>query len=124
MFLGIVVNTETSKKSTAGYGQFQALQQLNPAIKLELDTSTKGQVTVQFRIRSMSSIDTANIHTLIDRVQFYIVNANTPFLLCLTDIDKLQIYYNNIQNVLVIHTEEVSVVRRFRHVFLLYNSSL
>jgi hypothetical protein len=72
----------------------------------------------------MSSIDTANVHTPIDRVQFYIVDANTPFLLCLTDIDKLQMYYNNIQDVLVTCTREVSVVRCFGHAFLLCNSSL
>jgi hypothetical protein len=46
MFLDIIVDTETSKKSIAGYSQFWALQQLNPAIELELDTSTKEQVTV------------------------------------------------------------------------------
>jgi hypothetical protein len=44
VFLGIVVNTGASKKSTASYGQFQALQQSNPAV--ELNTSTKGQVIV------------------------------------------------------------------------------
>jgi hypothetical protein len=68
VFLSIVVDTGASKKSTAGYGQFQALQQSNPAIELELDTSTKGQVTVQFRIGSTSSIGTANVHTLIGEV--------------------------------------------------------
>jgi hypothetical protein len=87
VFLGIVVDTGASKKSTAGYSQFQALQQSNPA--MELDTSTKGQVTVQFRIRSTSSIGTTNVHTLIGEVQFHIVDANTPFLLYLADIDKL-----------------------------------
>jgi hypothetical protein len=94
VFLGIVVDTGASKKSTAGYGQFRALQQSNPAV--ELDTSTKGQVTVQFGIGSTSSIGTANVHTPIGEVQFHIVDANTPFLLCLADIDKLQVYYNNI----------------------------
>jgi hypothetical protein len=63
---------------------------------MELDTSTKGQVIVQFGIRSTSSISTANVYTLIGKVQFHIVDANTPFLLCLADIDKLQVYYNNI----------------------------
>jgi hypothetical protein len=63
---------------------------------MELNTSTKGQVIVQFEIRSMFSIGTINIYTLIGKVQFYIVNASTPFLLCLADIDKLQVYYNNI----------------------------
>jgi hypothetical protein len=44
VFLGIVVDTGASKKSTAGYGQFRALQQSNLAV--ELDTFTKGQVIV------------------------------------------------------------------------------
>ena len=42
MFLGIIVNTKVSRKSIAGYSQFQTLQQLNPARELKLDTSTKG----------------------------------------------------------------------------------
>ena len=56
---------------------------------MELDTSTKGQIIVQFGIRSTSSIGTTNVHTLIDEVQFHIVDANTPFLLYLVDMDKL-----------------------------------
>ena len=124
VFLGIVVDTGASKKSTAGYGQFRALQRSNPAMELELDTSTKGQVTVQFGIGSTSSIGTANVHTPIGEVQFHIVDASTPFLLCLADMDKLQVYYNNIQDVLVTRTGEVPVVRRFGHAFLLCNSSL
>jgi hypothetical protein len=68
IFLGIIVDTGVSKKSTANYGQFQALQQSNPAKELELDTFIKGQVTVQFRIRSISSIGTINIYTLIGEV--------------------------------------------------------
>ena len=89
-----------------------------------MDTSIKGQVIVQFRIRSISFIDTANIYTLIGEVQFYIINANIPFLLCLVDIDKLQMYYNNIRDVLVTYTKEVPIVKYFGYVFLLYNSSL
>jgi hypothetical protein len=46
VFLGIIIDTKTSRKSTAGYSQFQALQQSNPAIELELDTFTKGQVII------------------------------------------------------------------------------
>jgi hypothetical protein len=89
VFLGIVVDIRASKKSTASYSQFQALQWSSPAMELELDTSTKGQVTVQFGIRSTSSIGTTNVHTPIGEVQFHIVDANTPFLLCLEDMDKL-----------------------------------
>jgi hypothetical protein len=72
----------------------------------------------------MSSIGTANIYTPIGEVQFYIVDANILFLFCLVDIDKLQVYYNNIRDVLVTRTREISVVRYFRHIFLLCNSFL
>ena len=80
-----------------------------------MNTSIKGQVTVQFRIGSISSIGTTNIYTLIGEVQFYIINANIPFLLCLADMDKLQVYYNNIQDILVTHTREVPIVRHFKY---------
>ena len=89
VFLGIIVNIGVSKKSIVGYGQFQALQQSNLAMELELDTSTKGQVIVQFGIGFTSSIGTTNVYTLIGEVQFHIIDANTPFLLCLVDMDKL-----------------------------------
>jgi hypothetical protein len=90
-----VINTGASIKSITGYGQFQALQQSNLAIKLELDTSTRGQVIVQFRVGSATLIETANVCTLIKEVKFYVVKASAPFLLCLADIDRLQVYYNN-----------------------------
>ena len=89
VFLGIIVDIGASKKSTASYSQFRALQWSNLAMELELNTSIKGQVIVQFRIRSTSSIGTVDVHTLIGEVQFHIINANTPFLLYLVDMDKL-----------------------------------
>ena len=92
-------------------------------MELELDTSTKGQVTVQFGVGSATSIGTANVNTPVGEVQFHIVEANTPFLLCLADMDRLQMYYNNIRDVLVTRTKEVPVVRRYGHAFLLCNSS-
>ena len=41
------------------------------------------------------------VKTLIGLVDFYIVKVDTPFLLCLADIDKLQVYYNNITDTLI-----------------------
>jgi hypothetical protein len=87
VFLGIVIDIGVNKKSIASYSQFLALQQSSPSI--ELNTSTKGQVIVQFDIGSTSSIGTTNVHTPIGQITFHIVNANTPFLLCLIDIDNL-----------------------------------
>jgi hypothetical protein len=40
VFMGIMIDTRASKKSTTSYGQFQALQATEPSIKL--DTITRG----------------------------------------------------------------------------------
>ncbi|KAI9034746.1 Ribonuclease H-like domain, partial [Aspergillus affinis] len=133
IFMGIMIDTGASSKSTAVYGQFQALQNTE---NITLDTSTAGQVNVQFGIGITSSIGSAKVSTPIGNIQFYIVNADTPFLLCLADIDNLGIYYNNLKNVIVTPKPvtpfnsatksfvEIPVIRRFGHPFLLWNSAL
>ena len=39
-------------------------------------------------------------------------------------MDELQVYYNNLKNVLITRTKEVPVVRRFGHPFLSWSTSL
>ena len=46
-------------------------------------------------------IPTVIVKTLIGLVNFYIVKVDTPFLLYLVDMDRLQIYYNNIIDTLI-----------------------
>jgi hypothetical protein len=87
VFIGIMIDTRASKKSTASCSQFQALQATEPSTKL--DTTTRGQANIQFGIGTTSSIRLIEIDTLIGRIQFYIVEANIPFLLCLANIDRL-----------------------------------
>ena len=74
---------------------------------------------MQFGIGIATSIRTTDVVTPIGKIQFYIIYTDTPFLLCLVDIDRLQIYYNNLRNVVITHTKKVPVVRRFGHPFLL-----
>ena len=57
------------------------------------------------------SIKTININSLINKVQFYIIKADTPFLLYLVDMDRLYIKYNNLKDVIITHTKRVLVVR-------------
>jgi hypothetical protein len=66
-----------------------------------------------------SSIRTVEVNSLISKVHFHVVHANTPFLLCLADIDSLQVYYNNLKDIIITHTGAVQVVQRFGHLFLL-----
>jgi hypothetical protein len=46
-------------------------------------------INVQFSISLTALIRLVKVKTLISLVNFYIVKADTPFLLCLTDINRL-----------------------------------
>jgi len=48
-----------------------------------------GAINVQFGISLTVLIKLVIVKTLIGLVNFYIVKADTPFLLCLTDMDRL-----------------------------------
>jgi hypothetical protein len=121
-FYGIVIDTGASKFSTAGFDQFQALQRTDHTVLL--DETTKGKVTVQFGIGESSSIGSSTVNTPIGQVEFHIMLAKTPFLLCLADMDTLSVYFNNLTNTLVTPQGSVPTVRRFGHSFLLWDSSL
>ena len=124
-FHGVMVNTGAAMCSTAGYGQFQAFQRTVTATdQVELNTTKKGAVKVQFGIGSTSSIGSALIATPIGQVEFHIMTSNTPFLLSLADIDKLGTYFNNLTNNLITPQGSVPVVRQFGHPFLLWDASL
>ena len=85
-FIGIIINTRASKCSIVGYSQFLILQKIN---KVQLNKSIRGIVSVQFGIGSTSSISSIKVATPIGIVEFHVVKVDTPFLLCLADIDNL-----------------------------------
>ena len=66
VFMGIIIDTGASRKSTAGYGQFQALQAIDKSVSL--NTLTKGQVTIQFGIGVSTSIGTIDVNSPIGKV--------------------------------------------------------
>src|SRR5271166_3243146 len=116
-----MINTRASRKSTAEYGQYLAYRKTRDTT---INTSKAGAINVQFGIGSTPSIGSITINTPIGNVEFHIVQADTPFLLCLADMDTLKVFYNNLNNVLVTPTKSVLVVRRFGHPFLLWEESL
>ena len=85
-FISVIINTRAFKRSIVGYGQFLVLQKID---KVQLNKSTRGIISVQFGIGSISSIGFIKVTTLIGIVEFHVVKVNTPFLLCLADIDNL-----------------------------------
>ena len=120
-FMGVVIDTGASKRSTAGYRQYKALASNT---NLPLDTSKQGMVYVQFGIGATSSIGSITVSTPIGEVEFHVVNVDTPFLLCLADMDRLGVYYNNVKDLLVGPNISLRVVRRFGHAFLLWDTHL
>jgi hypothetical protein len=58
-------------------------------------------INVQFGISLTALIRSITVKTLIGLVDFHIVKADTPFLLYLADMDRLQVYYNNITDTLI-----------------------
>ena len=106
-FYRIIINTGASKRSTAGYRQYLAYRETQNTI---INTSKAGAINVQFSINSISSIGSVIVNILVGNVKFYIIKADTPFLLCLADMDTLKVYYNNLKNVLVTLIKSVLVV--------------
>ena len=93
-----------------------------------------GAVNVQFGIGSTASIGSVIVKTPIGLIDFHVVKADTLFLLCFTDIDRLRVYYNNITDTLigpVFPTPgegnkliTLPIVRRFGHPFLIQGEAL
>ena len=94
-FYSVIINTGTSKKSTTGYRQYLTYRNTTND-NTDINIMQIGAVNVQFSINLTVLIRSVTVKTLIGLVNFYIVKADTPFLLCLADMDRLQVYYNNI----------------------------
>ena len=58
-------------------------------------------INIQFSISLTILIRSVTVKTLISLVDFYIVKVDTPFLLYFVDMDRLQVYYNNIIDTLI-----------------------
>jgi len=87
-FYIIIINIGASKKSTIGYGQY-LIYKTTVNNNTDINTMQTGAVNVQVGISLTTLIGLVAVKTLISLVNFHIVKADTPFLLCLADIDRL-----------------------------------
>jgi hypothetical protein len=93
-----VIDTGVAFTSTAGYGQFLALKETQN-VKLDADTAN-GQ-RFKFGIGSTAFKGTVQMNTSLEILAFHVVEADTPFLLSLHNLDKIGVYFNNLTNQLV-----------------------
>jgi hypothetical protein len=131
-FKSILINCDATNRSIAEIDQFTTLQRLNDSIKLNQSTA---ESKIQFDIDSISIMSTIELNILLKLMIFHIVEIKTSFLLCLVDLNRLNVYFNNLINelmqkctiIIILQTDmkvidenrRFSVIRRYEHAFLL-----
>jgi len=118
-FQGIMPDTGAAGVSTAGEPQVQALQKIND---ISIDTSRAGEQNIKFGIGDGRSIGTVDVNTPLGVITFHVVPAHTPFLLCVQDMDRMGVKFDNLRNVLIQGTKIVPIIRKFGHPFMLLHN--
>lgn len=121
-FFGILIDTGAAKHSTCGYGQFLALQSIIP-LKLDTQALRHG---FRFGIGNITSLGTTEIPLPLGNVTFYVVQADTPFLLSLADMTHHHVYLNNVSKELVrdyLDPKTWPVIEHRGHMFLDWQNS-
>ena len=67
---------------------------------------------VNFSVGSAISSSILNIPIIFGNILFYILNSGTPFLYSITDIDRIDIKLNNIDNLLIQGDIKVPIIRK------------
>jgi hypothetical protein len=116
-FFNIIIDTGALVKSTVGYDQYLAYSAI--IHQISINKTTESAVNIKFDIGTTSSVGSIRVTTSIGKAEFYIVLADTLFLLSIADMDRLNTYLNNTRNILVTPQGEVAVVQQFSHSFLL-----
>ncbi len=97
-FKSILMNCDAARRSIAEIDQFTVLQRLNDSIQLNKSIVDS---KIQFDIDSISIMNTIELNTSLELMIFHIVKIITSFILCLVDLNRLEVYFNNLTNKLV-----------------------
>lgn len=111
-----MIDSSVATHSTSEIDQFKALQAVNNSI--QLDKSIIRSASFIFGIESTLSIGIVILKMLIELVVFYIIQTNILFLLYLADIDKLGVFFNNINNKLIQSRKSHPIICQYGHAFL------
>lgn len=96
-FQGILPDKGAAKTSTAGIAQVYALQREVPTVQFVRDHNSKAIIRFGSG-EPLVPLGTITVPTPVGHIDFQIINAPTPFLLCLQDMDPRGIFYNNLTN--------------------------
>ncbi len=95
-FKGILVNCDAADRSTESIEQFKALERIsNNDVKLNTKTI---ESSIRFDIDNTLILEFIDLNTSLEVITFHIVEINISFLLCLNDLNRLNLYFNNLIN--------------------------
>jgi hypothetical protein len=118
VFQGILPDTGAAGKFIGELLQFKALQKQFSG--LTIDAETAGQHKVHFgNGLEKRFYGAVTVNLPFGPVDFAVIPINTFFLLCLADMDRLGVYLNNLENMLVHNGKNYPVVRKWGHLWLL-----
>jgi hypothetical protein len=126
MFYDIMIDSNVSTRSTAEYDQYLAFKKNNTDSTADLNSIKTDAVNVQFEIESISSVESLTIDISFELMKFHVIKTDISFLLSLANMNRLKVYFNNIENILfmIIKNRDLSIIRRFDHDFLLWKNFL
>lgn len=120
-FMGIMIDTGASRRSTVGYNQYLAWKAIEGT---EYNPATAGQANVMYGIGNSISIGSFWMKLPFGDVEWNVMRADIPFLFCLADMDKFKFKYDNVDDVAITPYMTLPVYRRFGHAFLTWKVKL
>uniref|UniRef100_A0A8H7K3I9 Integrase catalytic domain-containing protein n=1 Tax=Bionectria ochroleuca TaxID=29856 RepID=A0A8H7K3I9_BIOOC len=119
-WFGIIPDTGAASISTAGANQTQALLRIRPDIQIS-ESESKGRVRFGAG-EPLEATGVVPVPTPIGDITFHVIPADTPFLMCIKDMDELGVYLDNTRNELVKRgtraVKRIPVTRRWGHPWL------
>ncbi|KAM3500793.1 hypothetical protein MY11210_009462 [Beauveria gryllotalpidicola] len=110
-FRGILPDTGASGNSTAGMPQVKALLRIMPHLEIEGAPVS----IVEFGAGSATSEGKISVPTSLSTISFRILSTPTPFLFSLTDMDRMRVKFDNLDNLLIQDDRRIPVVRQWGH---------
>jgi hypothetical protein len=128
-FKSILIDCDAADRFTESIDQFKALQRISD---VTLNTKTV-KSSIRFDIDDTLILRSIELNISLEIINFHIVEINISFLLCLNDLYRLSIYFNNLINEMIqkilntIKNLQIdskirrhSIIRRYDHAFLLW----
>ncbi len=97
-FKNILINYNAAKRSTAKMKLFTVLQRLNDTIQLNKSIV---ESKIQFDINCILIMNTIELKISLKLMIFHIIKINISFLLYVINLNRLEMYFNNLINELM-----------------------